>query len=176
MKKIIITFKEPVLDSISVYAASSSNPGYLTVRCVYTRTRKELFRHDVGYGTNNIGEFIALGMAIIFHSDLQLPIYSNSVVAIKWITETRKAMTALKYRQKNPQIFTYIQKTEKWLCNNEIGATIIKWNKKEWGKIPAHFVFKKTYKYKITTSRYFMLRQNFPNLWGENPADFGSKK
>ncbi len=52
---------KPNLNSISVDAASSGNPGIMEYRGVDTKTKKELFiQGPFEEGTNNIGEFLAI--------------------------------------------------------------------------------------------------------------------
>ena len=66
--KLISSDELPNLNSISVDAASSGNPGIMEYQGVDTKTKKLLFNHGpFKQGTNNIGEFLALvhGLASI---------------------------------------------------------------------------------------------------------------
>jgi ribonuclease HI len=40
---------------------------------------------------------------------------------------------------RNDQIFTLIDRAEKWLAVNKVTNPIIKWETKVWGEIPADF-------------------------------------
>ncbi|MDE7117855.1 MAG: viroplasmin family protein, partial [Bacteroidaceae bacterium] len=47
-------------EAIAVDAACSGNPGKMEYRGVYLRTGKEIFHYGPVWGTNNIGEFLAI--------------------------------------------------------------------------------------------------------------------
>lgn len=127
--------------SISVDAACSGNPGKMEYRGVYTDTGEEIFHMGpFEYGTNNIGEFLALahGLALLKKQESRRPIYSDSMNAISWVRQ-KKCKTKLKPNEKNKSLFELIERAEKWLQNNIYTTTILKWNTKEWGEIPADF-------------------------------------
>lgn len=131
----------PVWNSISVDAACSGNPGLMEYRGVYTATGQEIFRvGPMKQGTNNVGEFLALvhGLALLKQKGSDLPIYSDSVNAIKWI-KGKKAKTKLERTSVNEPIFDLIERAEKWLNTNTFTTRILKWETKEWGEIPADF-------------------------------------
>src|SRR5512134_1145236 len=57
----LLEIGKPILDSYTVDAACSGNPGVLEYRCVHTRTGRQIFREGpFQQGTNNVGEFLAL--------------------------------------------------------------------------------------------------------------------
>lgn len=127
--------------SISVDAASSGNPGKMEYRGVITKTKEELFKiGPFEQGTNNIGEFLALvhGLAFLKSKSSQLAIYSDSKIAMSWVRQ-KKCKTKLKKSAVNAKVFELIARAEKWLKNNSYDTTILKWNTKEWGEIPADF-------------------------------------
>ena len=75
----------PNLESLSVDAACSGNPGLMEYRGVYTRTKEEIFRQGpFKNGTNNIGEFLALvhGLAFLKQKNSPLPLYTDSKTAM----------------------------------------------------------------------------------------------
>ena len=79
---------EIIQESIAVDAACSGNPGLMEYRGVYVKTGEQIFHQGpFEQGTNNIGEFLALvhGMAFLKQKNIHLPIYSDSVNAIKWV-------------------------------------------------------------------------------------------
>ncbi len=49
-----------ISNAIAVDAACSGNPGKMEYRGVYLRTGKEIFHYGPVWGTNNIGEFLAI--------------------------------------------------------------------------------------------------------------------
>lgn len=131
----------PVWNSIAVDAACSGNPGNMEYRGVYTATGQELFHvGPLKQGTNNVGEFLALvhGLAFLKQKESDLPIYSDSVNAIKWI-QKKKAKTLLERVPANEPIFDLLERAEKWLKTNTYSTRILKWETKEWGEIPADF-------------------------------------
>lgn len=136
------TFSSDIIwDSIAVDAACSGNPGLMEYRGVYVKTGEEIFHQGpFPQGTNNIGEFLALvhGMAFLKQKNHALPIYSDSVNAIKWINGG-KCKTKLERTKNNAYIFELIQRAEAWLASNGVTSKIIKWETDQWGEIPADF-------------------------------------
>lgn len=127
--------------SISVDAASSGNPGKMEYRGVVTQTKKELFKiGPFEQGTNNIGEFLALvhGLAFLKNKKSDFAIYSDSKIAMSWVRQ-KKCKTKLQKNAKNAKVFELIKRAENWLKTNTYSTTILKWNTKEWGEIPADF-------------------------------------
>lgn len=141
-KKISInSIPEIIKDSLSVDAACSGNPGLLEYRGVYIKTGEQVFHQGpFEQGTNNIGEFLALvhGLALLKQKNINIPIYSDSVNAIKWIRE-KKCKTKLERVPGNESLFYMIERAEKWLRENTYTTVIIKWKTDEWGEIPADF-------------------------------------
>lgn len=130
-----------IRESLAVDAACSGNPGSMEYRGVYVASGQEIFR--VGpykQGTNNIGEFLALvhGLALLKKQDSKLPVYSDSVNAIKWVKQ-KKAKTKLDKTPVNEVIFDLIARAEKWLNENTYTTPILKWDTANWGEIPADF-------------------------------------
>lgn len=131
----------PNPESIAVDAACSGNPGDMEYRGVYVRTKQEIFHiGPLKQGTNNVGEFLALvhGLALLKKENSNLPIYTDSVNAMKWV-KNKKSKTLLERTPVNEPIFNLIERAEKWLRENEYATPIIKWKTTEWGEIPADF-------------------------------------
>ena len=131
----------PELNSISVDAASSGNPGVMEYQGVDTNTKKVLFKMGpFNNSTNNIGEFLALvhGIAILEKDLKKRIIYSDSVTAMSWVRKKR-CQTKLKRNDENEEVFILIDRATKWLKENNYSATIRKWETKKWGEIPADF-------------------------------------
>lgn len=132
---------EPNLYTISVDAASSGNPGIMEYRGVDTQTHQQLFHQGpFQQGTNNVGEFLALvhGLAFLKQKDSDRSLYSDSRIAMGWVKK-KKCNTKLKQTTKNKAVFDLIQRAETWLKNNTYTTTVIKWETKAWGEIPADF-------------------------------------
>lgn len=131
----------PIVPSLSVDAACSGNPGLMEYRGVDTQTGKELFRiPPIEQGTNNIGEFLAIvhALAILKNNNLEVPIYTDSKIAMGWIKQ-KKCKTNLEPNSRNQKLFDLIQRAENWLKTNTYTSTILKWETKYWGEIPADF-------------------------------------
>lgn len=132
--------KEVQINSLAVDAACSGNPGKMEYRGVHIASQQEIFHFGPIYGTNNIGEFLAIvhGLALIKQKNWDLSIYSDSRNAIKWV-KSKKCHTKLPRNAKTEELFKLISRAETWLCNNQYTTQIIKWETAEWGEIPADF-------------------------------------
>ena len=131
----------PNLNSISVDAASSGNPGVMEYRGVDTQTKALLFhKGPFQKATNNIGEFLALvhGLALLKNQESQVMLYTDSVTAMSWVRK-KKCNTKLKSTKENQAVFVLIDRAEQWLQNNTFTTKVVKWDTKSWGEIPADF-------------------------------------
>jgi ribonuclease HI len=135
-------FGLPNLESISVDAACSGNPGKMEYRGVLTHNKKQLFiKGPYQNGTNNIGEFLALvhGIALLkSKKNTSTPIYSDSKIAMSWVKQKR-CKTNIHFDESNRDLLTLIKRAEKWLKENSFENPILKWETKAWGEIPADF-------------------------------------
>lgn len=127
-------------ECIAVDAACSGNPGMMEYRGVYLRTGQEIFHFGPVYGTNNIGEFLAIvhGLALLKQKNLDMPIYSDSRNAQLWVKQ-KKCKTNLVRNERTEELFKYIERAENWLKNNSYSTPILKWQTDQWGEIPADF-------------------------------------
>lgn len=127
-------------NSLAVDAACSGNPGAMEYRGVHIASRQEIFHFGPMKGTNNIGEFLALvhGLALIKQKGFDMPVYSDSVNAIKWVQQ-KKCKTKLPHTAETAELFRIIARAEKWLRENSFSTPILKWETKKWGEIPADF-------------------------------------
>ncbi|WP_298755871.1 ribonuclease H family protein [uncultured Psychroserpens sp.] len=132
---------QPNYKSISVDAASSGNPGKMEYRGVDTKSKKQLFiQGPFEEGTNNIGEFLAIvhGLALLKKKNSDLIIYTDSKTAMSWVRK-KTCNTKLKRNKKNEALFELVDRAVNWLKNNTYTTTIVKWETKAWGEIPADF-------------------------------------
>ena len=138
----ITSSKEKFLtESIAVDAACSGNPGLMEYRGVFVADGVEIFHvGPLKDGTNNIGEFLAIvhALALLKQRKSNIPIYSDSVNAMKWVTR-KKCNTKLEKTAGNQPIFDLIARAEKWLSENTYENPVIKWETDNWGEIPADF-------------------------------------
>ncbi|MEN6589136.1 MAG: ribonuclease H family protein [Proteiniphilum sp.] len=128
-------------ESIAVDAACSGNPGLMEYRGVYVADNREIFHvGPLEDGTNNIGEFLAIvhALALLKKSGKKIPVYSDSVNAIKWVAK-KKCNTKQAQSERNKLLFELIARAEKWLRENSHTNPVLKWETKLWGEIPADF-------------------------------------
>lgn len=145
--KVIKNFSSPapkattyIPNSISVDAACSGNPGPMEYKGVSTQTGEILFHFGPITGTNNIGEFLAIvhGLSYLKERNLDIPIYSDSKTAIKWI-KMKKANTTLDLTEDTKQVWNLIKRAENWLANHSYSNKILKWETEIWGEVKADF-------------------------------------
>lgn len=129
-----------VRNALAVDAACSGNPGMMEYRGVYIATGEEIFHFGPMFGTNNIGEFLAIvhGLALLKQRGINLPIYSDSYNALLWV-KGKKCKTKLPRDNKSEELYGYVERAEKWLKENSYSTTLIKWETDKWGEIPADF-------------------------------------
>lgn len=128
------------LNCLAVDAACSGNPGPMEYRGVYLLTGQEVFHFGPVYGTNNIGEFLAIvhGLALMKQKGIDMPIYSDSRNALNWVQQ-KKCKTKLERTAKTEELFQLIERAEKWLRENSYTTPLRKWETQLWGEVPADF-------------------------------------
>lgn len=124
-----------------VDAACSGNPGKMEYRCVHLEDGHEVFHTGpYAYGTNNIGEFLAIVHTLSYlkaHRSTA-PVYSDSTVAIGWV-KAGKCKTRLERRKDNDALFEQVTSAEHWLAENDWENPLRKWDTAAWGESPADF-------------------------------------
>ena len=131
----------PIANSFAVDAACSGNPGKMEYKGVYTYSGTEVFcQGPYEDATNNIGEFLALVHALAWmkQQKLDLPIYSDSRIAMGWV-DKKRCNTKLVRTAKNGKVFELITRAEAWLRTHKYTTKILKWDTRNWGEIPADF-------------------------------------
>ncbi len=113
-------------------------------RGVHLPSGREVFHFGPVYGTNNIGEFLAIvhALALLKKKGSSMPVYSDSFTARTWVKK-RKCKTQLLRDRKTEQLYQIIERAESWLRNNTYPNDIVTWQTDEWGEIPADFGRKK---------------------------------
>ncbi len=130
-----------ISESWSVDAACSGNPGMMEYQGVHTTDGSQIFYQKFPLGTNNIGEFLAIVHALALLKKLKndtMPIYTDSRNALLWINK-KKAKTTLVKNTKTKLLYATIKRAEEWLQNNEYNNSLLKWETKKLGEIPADF-------------------------------------
>lgn len=128
------------LNCLAVDAACSGNPGPMEYRGVYLLTGQEIFHFGPVYGTNNIGEFLAIvhALALLKQKNISMPVYSDSRNALSWVKQ-KKCKTKLERTAKTEELFCLIERAEKWLREHTYNTPLHKWETELWGEVPADF-------------------------------------
>lgn len=127
-------------EALAVDAACSGNPGPMEYRGIYLRTGETVFHFGPVYGTNNIGEFLAIvhALALMKQKNIRMPVFSDSRNAIGWVKQKR-CKTRLERNDRTEALFDMIARAEHWLKANPTDIPIHKWDTVRWGEIPADF-------------------------------------
>lgn len=127
-------------EALCVDAACSGNPGMMEYRGVHIPSNKEIFHYGPIWGTNNIGEFLAIvhGLALLKQKGNNMPIYSDSLTGRTWV-KNRRSKTTLQRDEKTAPVLDLVVRAENWLRNNSYPNEVRVWNTDEWGEIPADF-------------------------------------
>jgi ribonuclease HI len=134
-------YGSPVIPSLAVDGACSGKTRLAEYQGVDTASGGLIFKAGPFVdGTNNVMEFLALvhALALCKQKHWDLPIYSDSLNAMKWV-RTKKAATKLIKTEHNKPLFELITRAEKWLSLNTYHNPVLKWETKVWGEIPADF-------------------------------------
>lgn len=127
-------------EAVSVDAACSGNPGKMEYRGIYLKTGQEIFHFGPVFGTNNIGEFLAIvhALALMTQQGLKMPIYSDSRNALLWV-RAKKCRTKLERTARTEGLFKLIDRAEAWLKSHRVTIPLKKWETDRWGECPADF-------------------------------------
>ena len=127
-------------EALAVDAACSGNPGQMEYRGVYLGDGKEKFHYGPVWGTNNIGEFLAIvhALSLLERLGLAMPVYSDSRTALSWVRQ-KKCRTTLPRTPRTEQLFCLIERAEEWLRTHDCKTRVLKWDTEAWGEIPADF-------------------------------------
>lgn len=131
-------------DAWAVDAACSGNPGMMEYQAIDLATGAQVFHFGPIYGTNNIGEFLAIvhALALMEKQGIQKTIYSDSYNAILWVSK-KHCKTTLERSPQTARLYDIIARAEQWLRVHACRVPIIKWETAQWGEIPADFGRKK---------------------------------
>ena len=128
-------------DAWAVDAACAHNPGPMEYRGIDLRTGAVAFHFGPIYGTNNIGEFLAIvhAMALMTQRGECHTIYSDSVNAMSWVKQ-RRCKSKLAQNAKSRQAWQLIERAVQWLQSHDVKPfPLRKWETHLWGEIPADF-------------------------------------
>ena len=128
-------------NSWAVDAACSGNPGPMEYQAIDLTTGAQVFHFGPLYGTNNIGEFLAIVHALALMDKQGIKdkvIYSDSYNAILWVKK-KQCKTKLERTPETEQLYQIITRAEQWLRTHNITIPVMKWETKKWGEVPADF-------------------------------------
>lgn len=128
-------------NSWAVDAACSGNPGPMEYQAIDLTTGAQVFHFGPLYGTNNIGEFLAIVHALALMDKQGIKdkvIYSDSYNAILWVKK-KQCKTKLERTPETEQLYQIISRAEQWLRTHNITIPVMKWETKAWGEVPADF-------------------------------------
>lgn len=125
----------------AVDAACSGNPGPMEYQGIDLQNGAQVFHFGPVYGTNNIGEFLAIVHALALMDKKGITdkvIYSDSYNAILWVRK-KQCKTKLERNEKTALLYNIIARAEQWLRVHPVRVPIIQWDTRKWGDIPADF-------------------------------------
>ncbi len=130
---------QPIPNSLVVDAACSGNPGAMEYRGVSLETKDIIFSNQGLFGTNNIGEFLAIvhALALPILSEFTA-IYSDSAVAIGWV-QKKQAKTLLPRTPESEPTWQLLDHAIQWLNTHTPSLPIYHWKTQEWGEIPEDY-------------------------------------
>ena len=131
---------EVTANAWAVDAACSGNPGRMEYRGIDLATGAVVFHYGPVFGTNNIGEFLAIVHALALQKQLGIrrTIYSDSRNAMAW-ARAGHCRTKLPLHAKSEQVLRLVERAEAWLAKNGISVPVLKWQTELWGEVPADF-------------------------------------
>ena len=130
--------------ALAVDAACSGNPGPMEYRGILLydgkSTGREIFHYGPVFGTNNIGEFLAVvhALALLEQKACIMDIYTDSITARAWV-RNMKAKTTLEHTPDTEELYRLIERAERWLRTHTFRVPIHKWETDHMGEIPADF-------------------------------------
>lgn len=104
------------------------------------QTGERIFHFGPVYGTNNIGEFLAIvhALALMEQKGVRKTIYSDSYTAITWVKK-KHCKTQLERNEQTRELYEVIARAENWLRTHAIQTPILQWDTRKYGDIPADF-------------------------------------
>ena len=112
----------------------NSNPGDSYYQAINIETGELVFEESIGFTSINVAEYLAIAHAIkyLHENNLNLPIYSDSLIAIGWINKnTCRTKFAGDCVVKIDQALNYLKKVDI--------PPIHKWRTRNWGENVADF-------------------------------------
>lgn len=127
-----------IYDSLNCDASYSRKSNIMEWRILDSLDNEELSRIKMEGGTSNLAEWMAIVESMIYlHlNGGNIPIYSDSSIAIDWIRRKKCHTQALDLPE---EVEKLIKEYEAYLRQNGYKYEVLKWDTKTWGEIPSDF-------------------------------------
>lgn len=125
-------------DSLNCDASFSWKKKVMEWRVLDTIDGEELLRTRMEGGTSNVAEWMAIVESMMY-LDLNggnIPIYSDSTIAIGWVNRRKCHTQALDLPK---EVEDLISEYEDYLEENAHRYEVLKWNTRKWGEILSDF-------------------------------------
>jgi len=132
--------KWPAGPFVIVDASSLGVPGPTEYQGFLMPEKRKLFGIQIGLATNNIGEFLAIvhALAYLYKQESNLPIYSDSVTALSWVSK-KKVKSELPRDGRTEEAWQLVDRALVWLNTHSFTNRIFKWQTEVWGENPADY-------------------------------------
>jgi ribonuclease HI len=142
LKKVPELIKDSICVSAVCRLSFRSNTGMIEYRGVDYLTREVIFKSvPFQRGTVNLGEFLSVvkGMKFLKREKKDVPIYTDSQVAISWI-DNKDVNSQLELESMSEDLLSEVGDGIDWLEKDQYPGKILKWETKLWGSIPSKYL------------------------------------
>lgn len=129
------------MDKIIVHSTANTKTKRMAYKGFNESTNKWIFKVKYkGYCTQNVADFMAIVHALHYCkiNNIDLPIYNDNLVAIKWVKD-KKVNSLLIKTKENHELFQSFENALVILKQNDFLNPILFWKKKELGNIKNPF-------------------------------------
>jgi ribonuclease HI len=130
---------KPILDSLNCDGSYGWKTKKIGWKVNDTLTGEVLLENNLMGGTSNVAEFMAIVDAMRFQvqEGVNIPIYSDSLVAIRWVRDKKCRSFMDREDPFEAEISKLVEDAEQFLQENEIDFEILKWKTFLWGNVPS---------------------------------------
>lgn len=131
--------EKPVLDSLNCDGSYGWKSNKIGWKVNDTLTGEVLIENNLTGGTSNVAEFMAIVDAMRFQVEegINIPIYSDSLVALRWVAAGKCFSFMDREDPENKDIVEIVSEAEEFLKNNEVEFELLKWKTYLWGNVPS---------------------------------------
>lgn len=130
---------KPILDSLNCDGSYGWKTKKIGWKVNDTLTGETLLESNLTGGTSNVAEFMAIVDAMRFQvqEGINIPIYSDSLVAIRWVRDKKCFSFMDREDPFEKEISQMVNEAEEFLQNNDIDFEVLKWKTFLWGNVPS---------------------------------------